>query len=340
MQISDEDLIAYLLGDAPPELSERMEREIASSPGLRERLSHLRMVLGQMETLRHFYEPPADLVDSTMARIDTLQTAGSGEKPVPAGDSSALLGALNHPSNPRSLWDSTALTLCLTVMCCLALPALVRARFESRKFQCASNLRSTGNSLFHYALADSRGRFPAVPLQGPESFAGVYAVRLRDSGNLLSTSQLNCPSLIGYEEAVPIQLHSIPTLAELHQLALQELEVLQRVIGGNYAYNLGVVEQGKVEAPQYEGRSHFAILADAPVIVNSRDSFVAHDGRGINILFEDGRIVFTTAVHFGQIEPLCQVGDNPFRNWRGVHEVGLHEQDASLAPSHFAPMGN
>ena len=61
MPISDEDLIAYLLGDANPQQRKRIESGLAEDEDLRARLSELRMVLGQLDTMKSHYEPPADL---------------------------------------------------------------------------------------------------------------------------------------------------------------------------------------------------------------------------------------------------------------------------------------
>ncbi len=342
MQFSDEDLIAYLLGDTSSELAQQIELELRSDTNLVDRLGHLRMVIGQMDSWGVIFEPPADLVDTTLARIDR-----EIELPVELASSPRLLSAGNDATpQPSSFWDSTALTLCLAMLCCLALPALVRIRFESRKAQCARNLTLTGADLINYAIMNPENRFPYVATEGPEAFAGSYAIRLQDTGHELAFSQLRCASLLGYQGRGSLAAASdtiggrIPSFKELHEFALQELEVWQRVIGGDYAYNLGVEELGRPRAPKCDGRSQIAILADAPIIADRHEEFVAHDGKGINIFFEDGRVVFVTTKSLYQ--PAASeklLADNPFYNQRGVHEVGLNAQDASLAPSHFPPLG-
>jgi hypothetical protein len=49
------------------------------------------------------------------------------------------------------------------------MPAIVRARFESRRAQCAENLRQTGQALFEYALRRPDRRFPPVASSDPWS---------------------------------------------------------------------------------------------------------------------------------------------------------------------------
>ncbi len=327
MQISDDNLIAYLLGDAPAELAEQIEQQLASDPDLVSRLSHFRMVLGHIDSMGTVYEPPADLVDATLARIDEAE---SRVQP-------ALSGLNASAAKQTSWWDSTVLTLSLTLLCCLVLPAIVKARFESRRVQCANNLRNTGYSLVDFALNNPEQRFPQVDISGRGGFAGVYAVRLKSSGFPIVPAQLQCPSLIGWRtESGSMLLPTIPTLNEIHELALTEFRFLQRVVGGDYAYNLGVIEKQCLVAPRYEGRSHFAILSDSPVFQDGRERLTAHDGRGINILYEDGHTSFVGAP---SIIYTGQVSDHPFRNAHGIHAAGLTPQDACLAPSYFSPLG-
>lgn len=353
MAFSDDQLISYLLGEASSELRSSIEDQLAQDLDLVQRLSSFRNALGMVDSVHGVYEPPSDLFETTLDRIDALE----GDCPASNSNSDA---AANESLNPNSetvvrrakaglspaTWrgknrvsfrDSVALTLSLSLLFCLALPALLRARFESRKAQCADNLRMTGEGLFTYATNDPQGRFPAVDLQGSDAFAGVYAVKLQSAGIPVEPTQLQCASLAGsiYDQATPV-LDAIPTLQDLRQLSMEQIVFLQNVVGGNYAYNLGVVENQIVMAPRYEGRSHFAILADSPVIEGNTARYVAHDGIGVNTLYEDGRVVFIDTPRFILSNTSL---DHPFRNLDGLHAVGLTPQDASLAPSNHAPLG-
>lgn len=326
MQISDDNLIAYLLGDAPADLVSEIERQLALDQSLVSRLGHLRMVLGQVDSLYGVYEPPSDLIESTFSRIDAS-----------LAEPETKLGSFNpFGKNRVSLWDSAVLTISLILLCCMILPAVVRARFVSRKLQCANNMRFIGNGLFDFAMNDPQQRLPRVDLDGRGGFAGIYAVRLKTYGFPVTHSQLQCPSLLGLEpEAASVLLPMIPTLAEVQELAFGELEFFQRAVGGDYAYNLGVYENKRVMAPKYQSRPQFAILADSPIIRHQQELLNAHDGRGINILYEDGRVFFVPAPSIFSYDVL----DHPFRNASGIHAHGLTPQDSSLAPSHFSPLG-
>ena len=147
MQFSDEELISFLLGDASQSLVDGIKQQLEFDAELIERLSHLRMVLGHMDSLCTHYEPPADLMGKTLARIDAEagieRLENSNKKPAKKAVTHILQPAADPPRQRRNLWDSTALTVSLSLLCCLALPALVGARLEARKAQCAQNLRLT-----------------------------------------------------------------------------------------------------------------------------------------------------------------------------------------------------
>jgi hypothetical protein len=81
------------------------------------------------------------------------------------------------------------------------------------------------------------------------------------------------------------------------------------------------------------GRSHFAIVSDAPVPGLERGVTANHGGRGANVLFED--------MHVGYVivrRPTHQTDwDDAFRNDHGLVEAGLHPDDSVIGPSLAAP---
>lgn len=338
MHISDEHLIAYLLGDAPAELASEIESNLAADEELVSRLSDLRLLLGHMDSLQGVHEPPSDLIANTMARIEAEDRDTHPEElPLESLSPKVQLSpSLSNQGSSRSVsfYDSAILVLCLIVLCCFILPTVVKVRFESRKSLCANNLREVGTGLFSYAMGDTNGRFPVVGTDPRTGFAGVYSVHLKSSGMPLQYSQLQCPSLnnTGYDKPRML-VDSIPTLTQLTRIAFSEIAVWQEVLGGHYAYNLGVMENEQVVAPHYEGRSYFAILSDAPVRRDTGEAFVSHEGRGVNFLFEDGSVQF---IHLKSSFP--QAVDHPFLNMGGQRSVGLNENDAVLAPSPVSPI--
>lgn len=351
MSISDDELIAFLLGDATEESHAQITEQLAIDSELRQRLDFLRTIIGQVDSLAGVYEPPSDLVESTLDRIDDVTAADSLKHSDEAAAESVLTnrntptklvspsgrGVVAIPRSRSSIWDSTVLTISLSLLCCLALPAVIRARFESRKSQCEMNLQQTGWSLFDYAMNDPENRFPRIADSGPESFSGIYAVRLHDAGMLENHAQLLCPSLPHDRTPQDYSFVRLGNVQRLHRFSPAELMTWQQALGGDYAYNLGVWNVDHADAPQLLGRSHFAILGDAPLINGQVEEFVVHDGRGINILYEDGSIRFIRIQRLMETDE--RLSDDPFRNERGDHQVGIDLNDASLAPSQFPPLG-
>lgn len=351
MSFSDEDIIAFLLGDADNVLADQINARLNYDEELVERVSHFRVVLNHLDGLAERFEPPADLVDKTMAAVVSTETMDSSfsndsslndsisqgnefERPVVSCLNSSL-----DASTAKSSWlDSTVLVASLTIFCCLAIPAIVRARFESRRIQCAENLRQTGQALFTYALHRPDRRFPYVASSGPEAFSGVFVIRLNDDGLLPMGRLLPCASMLGIQRAtidsnVVSSRVPLPSLEQYCSASQTEQENVKATVGGDYAYNLGFFENNELVAPKNEGSSYYAILTDAPFISDENDRIVAHDGKGINILFDDGQVRFVNSQWVLSGEAI----DHPFRNMLGYREAGIHSRDASLAPSHVPP---
>lgn len=364
MRFTDEEIIAFLLGDASAELRDQIESQLAeesqmASGDLAERLSTLRLVLGHMDSMSVYYEPPSDLVDATMQRIEDSQAESQVELSSAVGASHGLSASEGSDrekgSNIRKRVESLVLTVCLGAICCLVLPSIVTARFESRKRVCAHGMLLTGQELISFAMQNPDGRYPPISAQGIGSFAGVQPVHLKSAGYNITMSQLRCPSLMGCQASQPrLAIESIPNFEQLRQVAINELAALQRAIGGDFAYNLGIQAQRGEEiaviASRCEGRSNYAILSDAPLLNDSGETWVAHDGRGVNMMFEDGRVVFVSMPANAAISPLAGRaspapqsggafrGDYPFRNFEGDHAAGLTEEDMCLAPSYISPV--
>ncbi|MFO1066405.1 MAG: hypothetical protein U0892_21310 [Pirellulales bacterium] len=352
----EEDLISYLLGDADEALCRQIEAAIAVDASLRARLTELRGMLGELDAYAaEAIDPPAGLVERTLSYIDAAFTEGTvderREQDAVRLQSSSLGG---EGRGRRSGWDMAVLSVSVLVLCSLLLPTVLRARFESRRAQCAYNLCELGRGLVSLATADKQQRFPAIPTEGPLSFAGYYAMRMQDVQLLGSPAQLNCPSVknVGLEP-----LKEVPTEAIFLTANDAQQAAWRKTIGGDYAYNLGVIEEGEAMAPKLSGRSYFAILGDSPERVPGKQMLIAHEGRGINIFYEDGHVRFINlgisdvsdllddgSRSSGTVKPVLPVRreqavwqDHPYLNYDGKPAVGLFPNDATLGPSSAPP---
>jgi prepilin-type processing-associated H-X9-DG protein len=332
-----EELLGYLLGALEPDEMQRVSEALKKDARLRAELDALAAALRPLDEAEEIYEPPGDLVARTMAAIPPAGPGGGASEAAhlghgrggaaPRGRESEL-GSEALDGRQGWNWVDVLATVAATVLLAgLILPGILRQRSQSRQQVCQDQLWRAGAALFDYAMDRPDGRMPRLAIDGPEAFAGYYAVELREAGRLRSPLPLWCPSLDVPQGWVG---RPIPTRSQLREAAPGQLIQLQHGAGGHYAYSLGILEDRRYRAPRYQGRSYFAVLADAPV--RSLDGWVtAHEGRGCNILFEDGHVAFLSNWEDGVL------GDHPFLNRSGELAHGLDPDDAALAPSHLPP---
>ncbi|MCC6508665.1 MAG: hypothetical protein IT423_06140 [Pirellulaceae bacterium] len=394
MNIRDEEIIQYLLNEADAVLARRVEVALQSDPKIAVRMHELRAALGLLDSLRASIDPPDDLVARTLARIDQVDDSqvddkhadekGADAEPqevhqfdhsvleqaalIAARQGAQHLSSATHvrlrgadwstgtARSNRHLWDSVFLTLSVASLVCLMLPLMLEARSLSRRLKCAENLHILGNGLTQLAMLSPERRFPAIPTEGLERFAGRFVLQLKDHDLLESPSNLRCFSIPGTETSPP-SIVCIPSTDLYLQAGSAQQAMWREELGGDYAYNFGVIDNGRVVGPRLEGRAQLAILADAPKIQGDRDEFYAHDGRGINIYYEDGHVAFSRLPRLsvdatkvdsessgtGSRKAVVMVNnwrkplDYPFRNLAGRQAHGLSPTDASLGPSSSAP---
>jgi len=101
-------------------------------------------------------------------------------------------------------------------------------------------------------------------------------------------------------------------------------------MGGTYAYNMGYLSNGHLVANTLGAREDFALVADAPGDMTRPP----HDGKGVNVLYEDGHYRFLPKLHGRP----AGVGDDPFHNRKGYSAAGLDPNDAALGPSDAHPL--
>lgn len=349
-----EDLIGYLLGALEPDEMQRITDALRNDPALRAELERLQRMMKPLDQLDDIYEPPGDLVSWTMDNLPPLppipSTSDVGQE-VTGSDlglsglgasANAGAGSVKPPSlRPVSAlatdqgWrvaDIAGMCAAVIVLAGLVLPGILRQRAAARVVACQDQLRNAGTALVQYLTRSIDGRFPGLEEEGPLSFSGMYAVELSDAGLIARDRPLWCSSLDQPQEWLG---QPIPSRQKILQASPVELIRYQRGAGGHYAYSLGIFERGRYTAPRFQGRSGFAILADAPQqTLNGWTT--AHEGKGFNILFEDGHVQFVV-----ESEMWLQ-GDHPFLNRSGEMEAGLDPDDAALAPSQtppFLPVG-
>lgn len=349
---SDEDLIGYLLNGLSDEDYLRVEKALAADPILRQRLEDLSELLVPMEDLKgEIYEPEHSLVERTMELIEVYDRpkVDPTPKPLVAGLSAVVEAA--HRTVRIAWVDSLALIAAGVTLLCVLLPSVWYSREESRRFACSNNLREMGESLQRFADSNQRHQFPQIETRGPMSFAGMYVVRLHEAGLLGSTQLLWCPtnSRSTFQVSVPSTDQLLRAPEDLH-------DSWKRFIGGSYAYNLGVIENGIYRTP-CSTDSEVPLLGDMVCDEDLKANLkpVIHGANITNILYSDGRV---RAIKLPNLSgsstslklPLSKIDtdadstispiDHPYLNRSLLNAAGLDSNDWCLGPSFRSPLSS
>ena len=279
---------------------------------------------------------------------------------------------LLQTNNPQTWADMLVSFLAAAAILALAFPVVARYRGEARKMACQDNLRQLGLAIGDFVLGRTDARLPQIAESGHEAFSGIWELQLTDRGLLTDPSLRWCADGEIPDEVCPrnceetqLLFNGDPHIAANLSLAhggtvfshvgshdlinsqhlmdaafrgdIALLKFIQRIAGGHYAYNLGVIDNGKYRTPRCEWRSSFAVLGDIPIAGRqSADgvdvtTLMWHHGEGANILYEDG------SVRHMRPRGMIDVYDHPYTNHRGSIAAGVNIDDASLGPSWYAP---
>lgn len=319
-----------------------IENAIAEDPTVKDRLDKLRVDFqGLLEANQDdLPEPPGDLADSTMRAISDGAKRLELGAPTRWAQFCRRFGGVFTPANApagqagmfTNVLELSVLAVCVLVFGFILISNTFIAREQARRQSCGYQMSKLGFAFQDYAYHSRDQVGPEIELAGPLSFAGVYAVRLHDSNLLCIDDSLWCPGSEQSDSLIPItSIRALPSVEQLMRAKAQELQIWKRWIGGSYAYNLGVMYNGRYFMPRYLSRSHFAILGDAPVLVKGTLSWNNHGANVSNILYEDGRV--DSRVCGSKVESI----DHPYLNERGELHAGVDDEDAALGPSQMGP---
>lgn len=317
-----EQLLGYLLGALEDAERDEVERQFEHHPEWRDELDSLGTAVELLAETYIEHEPPAGLAAQTCRAIEDQQA-------VPA--TCAFPTSLSGDAPARSHW-SMADVVVLAGICLAAamlfFPAIAQSRYAARIAACQNQLRQLGMSLVDYSEKAGAGYFPAIPTEGNQSFAGRYGPELMDAGYLTDCQNVVCPSSTMAGE---FRNFRMPTLVQIDEASGAALIVMQRQAGGSYAYSLGVVVDGQHRAVRNQGRTHYALMADAPNLRLPDYRSTNHGGRGQNFLYEDGHVQYVVQFWTDATQ------DHPFVNWLGWTEAGIGINDSVIAPSPSPP---
>ena len=324
-----EDLLGYLLGALDGVERERVERQIESNPALEREISSLQAQLDPLREKSPDFEPPLGLATRTCAFVE--QHCAQAEAEAQAEDHQVVLNESPVQLNSRHSvrWYDLFVGACVVLVgVALLFPAVVRSRYMAQRVACEKNLQNVAYALHTYSERYG-GYFPAVPLEGNRSFAGVFAPMLVEDEYLTEANSFVCPSSSLAANDVQWQM---PTLVSIDRASGRDLVQLRQVASGSYGYNLGVGFDGKYHSPKNQQREYFALVADSPTIHLPDRRSMNHGNQGQNVLYEDGHTDFVC----GLLE--AHYGDHPFLSRRGNVEPGLDLDDAVIGRSDTPPI--
>ena len=306
-----DELVGYLMGalDAPE--MKRVKQRLAEDSQLQREADVLQRGIQPLEHDRQLYEPPSDLLRSTLAHVEAR---GKTVSLSPRRDL--------HGQSSRGRWSMAdvvvAAGVCLAAVM-LFFPAVIHSRHITRLNACKMNQQHLHQALAQYS---SRNR-DQLPFVSSQDTAGIYAPILNDAGLISKAALVHCPER-NNKTAVP----EIPSVQMVRNATGPQLAKIRRKMGGSYAYVLGYVDaNGKLHPIKLRNRKHFALLADAI----GQDGKLGAHGKGHNVTFEDGHIQLMKTSE-------TESGDDIFRNDQGAVAAGLHSEDAVLGSSSTRPL--
>jgi len=340
-----EELLGYLLGALEDQEQEAVQKQLKQDATLRQQLTDIQAALRPLEAGKLSFIPPAGLAGRTCQWIaaqsaDAASLRSETAAPPPKSQpisrrrpqlAPALLGDTRPAVETSGNWSWIDLAVAASILAAaflLLFPAIENSRFQAQVVACQDNLRQLGVALVQYSQAN-RDYFPYVPTKGRSAAAGIYAPILIDAGYLMEPRTVVCPGSWVADETG----FAVPTLEQLQSAEPgEQLSQLRETMGGSYGYSLGYVVNGLHQATRNLGRSTFALLADAPDYGQDQFQSLNHGGRGQNVLFEDGRVVFLPTPKPNQ------QADDLFLNDTGFVAAGTHENDSVIGGSSTPPL--
>jgi hypothetical protein len=331
-----DELFAYLMDDLSPERRAAVEQRLATDPAWQRELKRLRECLAEnADAGKCLEEPPQDLVERTCFLVQRVEDDPCCRESEHSYRTAAFTSASPCLGRGFGRWSAADLTIgggVLLMVAALMTPALFESREAARRSMCQNNLQTFGAALFNY----QEGRGHQLPPVEPGESAGMYAVKLVESG-VLTREQLRqllvCPESRLADDVFAGRIAiDLPSRRQL-QLARDEQRArMIMLLGGSYAYRLGFYdENGRYQDPPFTGEQGSPLMGDAPHFTTAGARSANHGGNGFNFVDQSLAVRFRRNCLLG--------GDNLFTNVKGEQAAGLEPNDVVLGRSEIGRDG-
>jgi len=269
---SRDHLLGYVLKALSAEEQEQIESALDQNPSLRTELHRLQSCVGQwgLNERPEPVDPPAGLAARTCRFV-----AGQAVQPVVTPGGAVAYQAI-EPQRHFTWSDFVTIAAVVIAAASLFFPALSFSRFQAQIAACQNQLRLIGFGLHGYSDFQADHSFPGPEAEGPRAAAGIVAPLLV-SHQLAESRMFLCPATSIMRTAGEFV---VPLPEELEMAAGQKLKELRQTMGGDYGYNLGYVDGGKLLRVCNSRRSDFAMVGDAPSNSRARRASGNHRGQG------------------------------------------------------------
>jgi hypothetical protein len=322
---SRDQLLGYLLGALERAEQERIDAELDQNDALRAEMRRLQVCVSRLGLDSHpqQFDPPPGLAQKTCELV-AARAESSAVTPASRTTERAV-----EPQRRFTWSDLLVAAAALIVAAALFFPSLEYSRFNAQVAVCQNQLRFIGAGLQEFSDRQPDHGFPGPEPSGPRAAAGVIAPVLVSHQLVTDSRVFLCPS--SPAKRLAGKFH-VPLLDELDQLSGPDLAAAQRLMGGDYGYNMGYVSDGKLLRACNFRRDQYILVADAPSDYQPGRVSANHRGRGQNVLYEDGHVQFLPQL------PSPKLLDDPYHNREGWVAAGLDRDDAVLGASADRPM--
>jgi hypothetical protein len=331
-----EQLLGYLLGALEDDERVCLARQLRLDRSLRRKLARVRRELGPLRRTRRRVAVPPTLAARTCRRVFEYADRQAALGVLRPARRRAAMSAVLAPPAAASRWNWADLAVAVGIFLAAGLllfPAIGNSRFHAQVAACQDNLRQIGVALAGYA--DRHNVLPQLPGQlmprpedtGDLAAAGASAPPLWYAGYVTEPRRFLCPAS---PPAVDRQLLVADPVGAMLLRSPEELDRVRPALGGSYAYTPDYSESRAVEGARNLHRSAFALLADSgqdPLAPQG----LSHAGRGRNVLFEAGQVMFVTAPGVGDD------ADGSWPNGWGLPGAGPHLFGTGFATGDAAP---